>query len=50
MKRTTEELIALLRPHYNSAAQYCRALYQGARDAEDGLQDTSLQPWKTLVR
>ena len=39
MHRTTEEFIALLKPHYNSAAQYCRALYQGARDAEDGLQD-----------
>jgi RNA polymerase sigma-70 factor (ECF subfamily) len=39
MHRTTEEFIALLRPHYNSAAQYCRALYEGAGDAEDCLQD-----------
>ena len=39
MHRTAEEFIALLRPHYNSAAQYCRALYGGARDAEDCLQD-----------
>jgi RNA polymerase sigma-70 factor (ECF subfamily) len=39
MHRTTEEFIALLKPHYNSAAQYCRALFQGTRDAEDGLQD-----------
>ena len=39
MHRTTEEFIALLGPHYNSAAQYCRALFQGTRDAEDGLQD-----------
>jgi RNA polymerase sigma-70 factor (ECF subfamily) len=39
MQRTTEEFIAFLQPHYNSAAQYCRALFQGTRDAEDGLQD-----------
>jgi RNA polymerase sigma-70 factor (ECF subfamily) len=39
MHRTTEEFIALLQPHYNSAAQYCRALFGGTRDAEDGLQD-----------
>ena len=39
MHRTTQEFIALLQPHYNSAAQYCRALFQGTRDAEDGLQD-----------
>jgi RNA polymerase sigma-70 factor (ECF subfamily) len=39
MHRTTEEFIALLQPHYNSAAQYCRALFQGTKDAEDGLQD-----------
>jgi RNA polymerase sigma-70 factor, ECF subfamily len=39
MHRTSEEFIALLQPHYNSAAQYCRALFQGARDAEDCLQD-----------
>lgn len=35
MHRTTEEFIALLQPHYNSAAQYCRALFQGRKDAED---------------
>lgn len=39
MHRITEEFIALLQPHYNSAAQYCRALFQGKKDAEDGLQD-----------
>jgi len=39
MHRTIEEFIALLQPHYNSAAQYCRALFQGIADAEDGLQD-----------
>ena len=39
MQRTTEEFTDLLQPHYNSAAQYCRALFQGTRDAEDGLQD-----------
>jgi RNA polymerase sigma-70 factor (ECF subfamily) len=39
MHRTTEEFIALLEPNYNSAAQYCRALFQGKGDAEDGLQD-----------
>ena len=39
MHRTTEEFIDLLKPHYNSAAQYCRALYGGAKDAEDCLQD-----------
>lgn len=39
MHRTTEDFIALLQPHYNSAAQYCRALFQGTKDAEDGLQD-----------
>lgn len=39
MHRTTEDFIALLGPHYNSAAQYCRALFQGTKNAEDGLQD-----------
>jgi RNA polymerase sigma-70 factor, ECF subfamily len=39
MHRTAEKFIALLKPHYNSAAQYCRALFQGTKDAEDGLQD-----------
>ena len=39
MYRTTEEFIALLKPHYNNAAQYCRALFQVTKDAEDGLQD-----------
>jgi RNA polymerase sigma-70 factor (ECF subfamily) len=39
MHRTTEDFIALLKAHYNSAAQYCRALFQGGRDAEDALQD-----------
>ena len=39
MHRSTEEFIDLLKPHYNSAAQYCRALHGGAKDAEDCLQD-----------
>jgi RNA polymerase sigma-70 factor (ECF subfamily) len=39
MHRTTEEFITLLKPNYNSAAQYCRALFQGTVDAEDALQD-----------
>lgn len=39
MPRTAEEFTELLKPHYNNAAQYCRALYQGAREAEDCLQD-----------
>ena len=39
MHRTAEEFITLLKPHYNSAAQYCRALFQGTVDAEDALQD-----------
>lgn len=51
MHRTTEEFIALLQPHYNSAAQYCRALFKGTRDAEDGLQDalvTAMENFRTL--
>ena len=43
MHRTTEEFITLLKPHYNSAAQYCRALYQGTSHAEDGLQDAIIK-------
>jgi len=43
MHRTTEEFITLLKPHYNSAAQYCRALYQGTSNAEDGLQDAIIK-------
>lgn len=39
MERTTDNLIALLGPHYNNALQYCRALYTNCKDAEDGLQD-----------
>lgn len=39
MHRTADALIALLEPHYNSAVQYCRALYTNRKDAEDGLQD-----------
>jgi hypothetical protein len=27
MPRTTDDFIALLEPHYNSAAQYCRAIF-----------------------
>lgn len=48
MHRTTEEFIALLRPHYNSAAQYCRALYQGARDAEDCFQDAIIAAMENM--
>jgi RNA polymerase sigma-70 factor (ECF subfamily) len=51
MYRTTEEFIASLKPHYNSAAQYCRALFQGSKDAEDGLQDaivTAMENFGTL--
>src|SRR3990170_8354763 len=48
MQRTTEDFIALLKPHYNSAAQYCRALYQGARDAEDTLQDAIITAMENL--
>lgn len=39
MHRTTQEFISLLQPHYSSATQYCRALFQGTKDAEDGLHD-----------
>ena len=39
MHRNSEAFAALLKPHYNSAAQYCRALFQGAHNAEDALQD-----------
>lgn len=42
MHRTTDHLIALLEPHYNSAVQYCRAIYSNRKDAEDGLQDAIL--------
>lgn len=39
MYRTTDDLISLLQPHYNSAMQYCRSLYSNPKDAEDCLQD-----------
>lgn len=48
MLRTTEEFIALLQPHYNSAVQYCRALFQGTKDAEDGLQDAIIAAMKNF--
>src|SRR5688500_3885232 len=51
MHRTTDDLIALLEPHYNSAVQYCRALYINRRDAEDGLQDaitSAIQHFRSL--
>jgi RNA polymerase sigma-70 factor (ECF subfamily) len=48
MHRTAEDFIALLKPHYNSAAQYCRALYQGARDAEDGFQDAIIAAMENM--
>lgn len=51
MQRTANDLIALLQPHYNSALQYCRALYNDPKDAEDGLQDaiiSAIQHFRTL--
>ena len=51
MRRTTDDLVALLEPHYNSALQYCRALYGNSKDAEDGLQDSivsAIQHFKSL--
>ncbi len=51
MHLTAEDFISLLKPHYNSAAQYCRALFQGTGDAEDCLQDaiiTAMQKIRTL--
>ncbi len=51
MHRTTDDFIALLKQHYNSAAQYCRALYINPKDAEDGLQDaiiSAIQHFKSL--
>ena len=46
-----DDFINLLKPNYNSAAQYCRALFQQASDAEDRLQDailTAMQKFHTL--
>ena len=51
MNRTADDLIILLEPHYNSAVQYCRALYGNRKDAEDGLQDAiadAIQHFRTL--
>jgi RNA polymerase sigma-70 factor, ECF subfamily len=51
MHRSADDFISLLKPHYNSAVQYCRALFQNAGDAEDGLQDaivTAVQKFYTL--
>jgi RNA polymerase sigma-70 factor (ECF subfamily) len=51
MHRTTDDLIALLEPHYNSAVQYCRGLYSNRKDAEDGLQDAiinAIQHFRSL--
>ena len=48
MHCTTEKFTALLKPHYNSAAQYCRALFQGTRDAEDGLQDAIIAAMENI--
>jgi RNA polymerase sigma-70 factor (ECF subfamily) len=51
MSRTATDLIALLEPHYNTAVQYCRALYGNRRDAQDGLQDAiliAIEHFKTL--
>jgi RNA polymerase sigma-70 factor (ECF subfamily) len=48
MHRTAEEFIALLQPHYNSAAQYCRALFQGTGDAEDVLQDAIIAAMENI--
>ena len=51
MSHTADDLIRLLKPHYNSAAQYCHALFQDSNDAQDGLQDaiiTALEKLHTL--
>jgi len=51
MPRTTDDFIALLEPHYNSAAQYCRAIFINRKDAEDGLQDavtTAIEHFSSL--
>jgi DNA-directed RNA polymerase specialized sigma24 family protein len=48
MHRSADEFIILLIPHYNGAAQYCRALYQGTRDAEDGLQDAIMAAMENI--
>jgi RNA polymerase sigma-70 factor, ECF subfamily len=51
MNRTTDDFITLLEPHYNSAAQYCRALYSNGKDAEDGIQDAiigAMQHFRSL--
>jgi len=51
MQRTADEFIALLEPHYNSAVQYCRALFINRKDAEDGLQDaiiSAIQHFRAL--
>lgn len=48
MHRTTNQFIALLQPHYSSAAQYCRALYQSTGDAEDGLQDAIIAAMENI--
>ena len=48
MHCSTEEFIALLKPHYNSAAQYCRALFQGTNDSEDTLQDAIITAMENL--
>jgi RNA polymerase sigma-70 factor (ECF subfamily) len=43
MQRTTDDFITLLEPHYNSAVQYCRALFINRKDAEDGFQDAIIR-------
>jgi RNA polymerase sigma-70 factor (ECF subfamily) len=48
MPRTTEDFIALLKPHFNSAAQYCRGLFQGTVDAEDALQDAIISAMENI--
>ncbi|HEX8333428.1 MAG TPA: RNA polymerase sigma factor [Segetibacter sp.] len=51
MFKTADDFAALLEPHYNNALQYCRALYQNKKDAEDGLQDaliTAMQKFYSL--
>ncbi len=51
MPRPVEDLIDLMKPHYNSAVQYCRALYNNRKDAEDGLQDSitsAIQHFRSL--
>ena len=51
MQIHANQFTSLLEPHYNSAVQYCRALYSNRKDAEDGLQNailSAVQHFKSL--